>query len=99
MTFLRFFQNFEFFSRNSSCDIARVLARPVSSTSLPGGNQVDGLPPASSTETIAKLVRLGAAENDTTSTENYRVDRVLVGDLQENPQKTSSSVYERLTSM
>ena len=39
------------------------LAWQVSSTSPSGGNQVDGLPPASSTETIAKLARLGPAEN------------------------------------
>ena len=33
------------------------------STSLSGGNLVDGLPPASSMETIAKPARLGPAEN------------------------------------
>ena len=41
-----------------------ILARPVSSTSLSGGNQVDGLPLASSTETVAKPGRLGPAQND-----------------------------------
>ena len=44
-----------------------LLALNLSSTSLSGGNLVDGLPPASSnTETIAKLARLGPAKNDTT---------------------------------
>ena len=39
----------------------------VSSTSPSGGNQVDGLPPASSnTETVAKPARLGPAKNGTT---------------------------------
>ena len=43
------------------------LAWQVSPTSLSGGNQVDGLPPASSdTKTIAKLARLGPAKNGTT---------------------------------
>ena len=31
----------------------------VGSASPPGGNLVDGLPPASSTETVAKRARLG----------------------------------------
>ena len=35
----------------------------VSSTSLSGGNQVDGLPPASSTETVAKPGRPAPAQN------------------------------------
>ena len=58
LTFLRFFENFEFFMRNSFDHIPMLLARPVSSTSPPGGNQVDGLPPASSTETVAKRARV-----------------------------------------
>ena len=63
MTFLRFFENFNFSIRNSSDDICMPLAWQVSSTSPSGGNQVDGLPPASSTETMAKMARLGSAEN------------------------------------
>ena len=35
-----------------------------SALGVPGGNPVDGLPPARHTETIAKLARLGPAEND-----------------------------------
>ena len=31
---------------------------------VPGGNQVDGLPPARHTETVAKPGRLGPAQND-----------------------------------
>ena len=49
----------------------------------------------SNTETIAKQARLGPAKNDTALTENGRVDKVLLDDLQENPQKTMSSVYWR----
>ena len=53
------------------------LVRPVSSTSPPGGNQVDGLPPASSTETVAQHGRLGPAKTGTTPPENDRVVDVL----------------------
>ena len=35
------------------------LERLVGSTSPPGGNQVDGLPPASNTKTVAKRARRG----------------------------------------
>ena len=48
LTFLRFFENFNFSIENLFNDIPMPLAWPVSSTSLSGGNQVDGLPPASS---------------------------------------------------
>ena len=41
---------------NSSDEIPMLLARPVSSTSPPGGNQVDGLPPASSSFNHEKVV-------------------------------------------
>ena len=64
MIFLRFFENFEFFMENSPDDIPMLLARPVSSTIPPGGNQVDGLPPAPSAETVAKPGRLWPAQND-----------------------------------
>ena len=63
------------------------------STGPPCGNLVDGLPHDCHTETIAKLVRLGPAENDTTPPEFRRVDKVLIDQLQENPPKTLSSVY------
>ena len=33
---------------------------------VPGGNQVDGLPPARHTETVAKPGRLGPTKNGTT---------------------------------
>ena len=36
----------------------------VSALRVSGGNPVDGLPPARHTEAIAKLARLGPAEND-----------------------------------
>ena len=68
MTFLRFFENFEIFMGNLSDNICMHLAWLVSSTSLSGGNQVDGLPPASSragvfpmesnTKTIAERARV-----------------------------------------
>ena len=64
----------------------------VSSTSPPGGNQVDGLPPASSTKTIAKLARLGPAKNDTTLTKFGRVDKVLLDDVHAYAKKSLSSV-------
>ena len=63
MTFLRFFEIFHFFIKKTSDRIGKPLALPVSSTSPSGGNQVDGLPPASSTETVAKPARLGPTEN------------------------------------
>ena len=62
------------------------------STSPPCGNLVDGLLHDCHTETIAKLARLGPAKNGTTLTKFCRVDNVLLDDLQENPQKTLSSV-------
>ena len=74
MTFSRFF---DFSIRNSSDDICMSLAWQVSSTSPSGGNQVDGLQPASSTETIAKLARLGPAKNDELVTEFGRSNKVL----------------------
>ena len=43
------------------------LAWHVSSTSSSGGNLVDGLPPASSTERVAKPARLGPTKNGTTT--------------------------------
>ena len=46
------FRKFHFFARHS--------------TSPPCGNQVDGLPPARHTETVAKPARLGPAKNGTT---------------------------------
>ena len=49
MSFLKFFENFHFSIRKSSEGIHMPLAWLVSSTSPSGGNQVDGLPPASST--------------------------------------------------
>ena len=52
MTFLRFFENFKFFIENLFDDIPMPLAWPVSSTSLPGGNQIDGLPPVSSVRAL-----------------------------------------------
>ena len=66
MTFLKIFENFDFFIRNSTDDVCMLLAWLVSSTSPSGGNQVDGLPPASSRESTAKLARLGSAKNGTT---------------------------------
>ena len=88
MTFLRFF------IRKPSDDTCMPLAWHVSSTSSSGGNQVDGLPPASSnTETIAKLARLGPAKNGTTLTGFGRDIKVLMDDLMKSAQKTLSSVY------
>ena len=69
------------------------------STRPPCGNLVDGLPHVCHTETMTKLARLEPAENDTTPPEVGRVDNILLGDLQENPQKTLSSVYRRATCM
>ena len=43
------FQDFNFSIRKSCDNIGKPLAVQVSSTSPSGGNQVDGLPPASST--------------------------------------------------
>ena len=40
-----------------------LLALHLSSTSHSGGNLVDGLPPASSTKTVAKPDILGPAQN------------------------------------
>jgi hypothetical protein len=57
------------------------------STSPPCGNLVDGLPHACHTETIAKLARLGPAENGTTPSKFGRVNNVLMDDLQENPKE------------
>ena len=49
MTFLKIFENFDFLIIKSPDDVCMLLAWLVSSTSPSGGNQVDGLPPASST--------------------------------------------------
>ena len=62
------------------------------STSPPCGNLVDGLPHDCHTETVAKPGRLGPAQNGKLPPQNDRVDQVLLDDLQENPQKTLSSV-------
>ena len=63
------------------------------STSPPCGNLVDGLPhDCHNTETVAKPGRLTPAQNDELPTQNDRVDKVLLDDLQENPKKTLSSV-------
>jgi hypothetical protein len=48
MTFLKIFENFNFFIIKSPDDVCMLLAWLVSSASPSGGNQVDGLPPASS---------------------------------------------------
>ena len=66
MRFLFFFEIFDFFIIKASENIRMLLVWHVSSTSPSGGNQVDGLPPVPSTETIAKLARLGPAKNGTT---------------------------------
>ena len=63
------------------------------STSPLCGNLVDGLPHDCYTETIAKPARLGPTLNGDTPPENGRVGKVLLDDLEENPQKTLSSVY------
>ena len=42
------FENLDFFNLNSSDNICMLMAWLVSSTSPTGGNQVDGLSPASS---------------------------------------------------
>ena len=58
MTFLEIFDFFYFLKRRSSEDVRMLLAWLVSSTSPSGGNQVDGLPPASSTETVSNSARV-----------------------------------------
>ena len=47
----------------SNEDLARE-EREMLVLRVPGGNQVDGLPPARHTETVAEPARLGSAEND-----------------------------------
>ena len=69
-----------------------LLALHVSSTSPSGGNLVDGLPPASSTKTIAKPARLGPAKNDELVTIFGRVNKVLLDEAHEDSKKTLSSV-------
>ena len=64
------------------------------STSPPCGNLVDGLPHDCHTETIAKLARLGPAKNDTTLTENGRVNNVLLDNLDKNAQDWLCGVYQ-----
>ena len=56
------------------------------STSSPCGTLVDGLPHGCHTETIAKPARLGPAKSGELVTKIGRVDKVLLDDLQENPQ-------------
>ena len=64
---LRNFRKFHVFMKKLCESRPMNLARLVSSTSHSGGKQVDDLPPASSTETVAKPARLGPAQHDTTS--------------------------------
>ena len=87
-----FYENLEF-HRNYGKFREKMRIKKGHSTSAPCGNLVDGLPHACHTETIAELARLGPAENGTTLTESDRIDKVLLDNLQENPQKTLSSVY------
>ena len=59
---------------------------------MPGGNPVDGSPPARQTETMAKPARLGAAENDKPVTAFGRVGKVSLDDTYEDAKKTLSSI-------
>ena len=63
------------------------------STSPPCGNLVDGLPHDCYAETMAKLARLGPAENGKLPTQNDRVKKVFLDEAYEGAKKMLSSVY------
>ena len=93
MIFLEIFENFTFFKRKSFEGRLMNLAQPVSSTSPSGGNQVDGLPPASSTETVAKPDRLGPAQNGEL-TQLLRVIAILNYEVYEEARKPCQAYVE-----
>ena len=63
------------------------------STSPPCGNLVDGLPHDCHMKTIAKLARLGPAENDELVTKFGRVDNNFLDEAHAYAKKMLSSVY------
>ena len=90
---MKIFENFYFSITKSSDDVRMLLAWLVSSTSPSGGKQVDGLPPASSTETVAKPGSLGPAQNGKLMDFVFRVNHVLLDDRKEIAEDFLSGIH------